>query len=1247
MRIRVSYKPRRGQLVVLTAIMMFALCMVLALALDLGLMAIARNQCQAAADMAAMAGARGLNGYDNLTSKSTAQTYATTVATSNYVLSQQIATTNLTYTNGANVGLYYYNSARTDLHGNASPGFSITWNPSIDSSTNAPINPATGLYDNYTAVQVQITFNTATGAFTTSGFGKMAGLSGFNTAAIATSAHIPRDIAILQDFSTSMRYDSMLAMPKNYGRFQSMLGDANIPMFGHFSDISGAALSAAGTTAGPNTSAANNQSSYPPTSPNNWVAATLPGLVQAASPSPPCPLFLNDTGELCSPGNLIADTGDGPAVASYYYQSPITTANPAQAFTSASTTGTPVPGTYTPVNYVATGSGANVDNFPFANLNTQPTAGTLPTYAAVVNSQATTNAPPMLLPTSSIYCGQPPTTTAPSTLTGNSSAVTSNTSTSASDYFDLAWELDGYAGYSNGTASTSSSHPLYTSKDYGSLPFHGYIQGPSYWGVSFFTWPPDPRVDPTPVLSSGNATAIANYNLNCKLIIQAIFNYTPTTGSAPVDNSLVGGLYNASASTNSSVTGWAGWTKGKVSKFTDWLTLGYSTADIVSYLTNVGGLTATDPRIAQVCRLFNRGQPAGGTATNGGSGSNFSADWRARFFYASDGKTPLTNNLATTGANAISGLWNSSGAWQPPWDSAGNVNYVINYNALMGWFNNLQGATTSPLASTSISPSNPTGCSSQMHGGGIQYYASVPQAVNGGAWSAPFTTLSSMNFPGGGPTAPTGNHITGGNTDEMFWFEFVNETLGLQAVQQGGTYNGQKFFYVVLSNNAGNTSPTGTVGLPYAGIGSDWTWTNTTMQVSNAPSSWSSPSSAASLSQYGGLYMNHLDNPPRPKSKFWFGALNMLDMMGNVNIGRYWFSGNCSEAPTFQCKLGVQSALNDMKVNHPNDLVSLIFFSSPGAFNKMVAAPLGRQYVLMDNAEWFAPATINNSVTSINATAQGNKEFTPYDDSLMNSVPRASGGTCYAQGLMLAYNQFSYYTNLKTQYGNSSSANYLYGGGNGRQGAIKLLIVESDGVNKDGATATLTAGGGSTTPGSGNGQQYYNVFGSLGDGGDTQIGDAGTVHQTIDSQGRVQWSMTYSNSSTPMSDALNVVATLCSDVAYQGYSTQRRPVLAHCIAFGSLFNPVSTSPYTPSSETNAPAVCLQMMHNIEVMGSIQPLSGGATPNGIATSKIITGPWNQASPPGRVQLMQAAFQSILQDGLEIALICSSSVPGQSN
>ena len=70
------------------------------------------------------------------------------------------------------------------------------------------------------------------------------------------------------------------------------------------------------------------------------------------------------------------------------------------------------------------------------------------------------------------------------------------------------------------------------------------------------------------------------------------------------------------------------------------------------------------------------------------------------------------------------------------------------------------------------------------------------------------------------------------------------------------------------------------------------------------------------------------------------------------------------------------------------------------------------------------------------------------------------GGTCYAMGLMLAYNQFS---------GNSALLNYntatLHGvlandaGGSGRKGAQKIIIFETDGAPNTTASATFVNGG--------------------------------------------------------------------------------------------------------------------------------------------------------------------------------------------
>ena len=147
---------------------------------------------------------------------------------------------------------------------------------------------------------------------------------------------------------------------------------------------------------------------------------------------------------------------------------------------------------------------------------------------------------------------------------------------------------------------------------------------------------------------------------------------------------------------------------------------------------------------------------------------------------------------------------------------------------------------------------------------------------------------------------------------------------------------------------------------------------------------------------------------------------------------------------TYACKLGIQAAINDMQNNHPNDMISMIMFSTPltsssdtGAdrFNR-ARVGLSQSYSTLTDSLWYPPATVGNSSATV----------TPYDSNNLE-VPRAMGGTCYSMALMLAYNQFS---------GNSALVNYntatypavnaYDAGGGGRVGAQKIIIFETDGA---------------------------------------------------------------------------------------------------------------------------------------------------------------------------------------------------------
>src|SRR5439155_24655189 len=87
-----------------------------------------------------------------------------------------------------------------------------------------------------------------------------------------------------------------------------------------------------------------------------------------------------------------------------------------------------------------------------------------------------------------------------------------------------------------------------------------------------------------------------------------------------------------------------------------------------------------------------------------------------------------------------------------------------------------------------------------------------------------------------------------------------------------------------------------------------------------------------------------------------------------------------------------------------------------------------------------------------------------------------------------------------------------------------------------------------------------------------------------------------------------------------GFSTIRKPVKIHCIAFGSLFDPTNFS----SSTTQA----LTLLQNIQYKGQTQSSPGTPLPS----YKIIVG-----SATTRINNLQQAFSTIMQDGVQVSLI----------
>ncbi|HEV3138509.1 MAG TPA: hypothetical protein VGZ26_11410, partial [Pirellulales bacterium] len=463
------------------------------------------------------------------------------------------------------------------------------------------------------------------------------------------------------------------------------------------------------------------------------------------------------------------------------------------------------------------------------------------------------------------------------------------------------------------------------------------------------------------------------------------------------------------------------------------------------------------------------------------------------------------------------------------WDGSGNWldptnGYTINYTAILNFIKNV----------------GPNPFPPKLQAGRILYYDSIPSSIN------------TASFP------PS-------DLNQRFWKDYIDYVLG-QVQLDANSY---------LTINDGNT------GL--GGYGPDFSFGAVRI------------TSKGSLSGNPKPYMYYLDNPQRPLTHFWFGPLSMIDFLGNYNMwysinpscSRFcWWPGTCHESPMYACKLGIRAALTDISNNHPNDLVSLMMFSTPNTsandtnrFNR-VRVGLSRDYPSMQDSLWYPPATVGNSSATVR----------PYDSANLE-VPRAMGGTCYSMGLMLAYNQFS---------ANSTLVNYNPGaasgdaGGMGRKGAQKIVIFETDGCPNTTATASFVNSGAYNS--------YYAIrYNSSSPGASEYPNNVNGYNN---------------NDSTVTTEIFNLCNQICAldSASPPGYSTPSKKALIHCIAFGPVIAPGS-----PDS-----AGALATLNQMQTIGSVT--------DGMPSYKVIYG-----SESTVITALQQAFTQILQSGVQVSLI----------
>src|SRR5262249_42926040 len=146
------------------------------------------------------------------------------------------------------------------------------------------------------------------------------------------------------------------------------------------------------------------------------------------------------------------------------------------------------------------------------------------------------------------------------------------------------------------------------------------------------------------------------------------------------------------------------------------------------------------------------------------------------------------------------------------------------------------------------------------------------------------------------------------------------------------------------------------------------------------------------------------DHPIHPRAHFWFGPLSMISfLIGPPEYARNWLPGTSHEAHAWHLKAGIQSAIQDIKNNHPNDYATLIYFSTLSAYNN-ARVPLGQKYTYLTNALWY-PYSLIDSSGNVSGT------FRPYNtswsDLSQGVIPNSNGGTNPTGGFMSAYNEFA------------------------------------------------------------------------------------------------------------------------------------------------------------------------------------------------------------------------------------------------
>lgn len=342
-------------------------------------------------------------------------------------------------------------------------------------------------------------------------------------------------------------------------------------------------------------------------------------------------------------------------------------------------------------------------------------------------------------------------------------------------------------------------------------------------------------------------------------------------------------------------------------------------------------------------------------------------------------------------------------------------------------------------------------------------------------------------------------------------------------------------------------------------------------------------------------YMAYTDNPSRPRAQLWFGPITMMAFLAN-RTSNMW-PGTAHESQSWQMKAGMNSALDDIRNNSPNTFVGMCYFTQNDY--GFISVSCSQDWTSL-KAALFYPQTLLNA----DKIGDPTQEVRPYDMNFSylggGDVPNAQGGTDPNTGLAMAFNILSPSPSVTLPPRPSTwpSPNPR----NGRRGASKVVIFETDGVpNAHSNTAYTTAG--------------YNSYYST------------PTTWTSDGNGDV-------NAITPSLAIVDkmVLPMASTTSGNSGLGTSTSPARVYAIGFGDLFS-TSSATYQPTArqfllDVQKHGNTSAATDTIGTASAVPPYSDGQFPQ----YQIVTGPYNT-----RIASLKTAFERIMQSGVQVTLI----------